>query len=125
MAVTNEDLTRASRGLYRYLLDTHWNGYALAGPDPGIRFNARIGRFVKSYLHALPWRDALVYAQAQKYWIMSNWRMAEGNLIDARHAQSVAVACAEYLLAIQHAKGYWEYPNQEWKGRSDTKGVGG
>ena len=47
---------------------------SLSGPDPGIRFNTRVGRFVKSYFSLLPWSDNLVYMQAQGYWIFGNWQ---------------------------------------------------
>ena len=61
----DDKLAEVSQSLYRHLLEAHWNGESLTGPDPGIRFNARIGRFVKNYVPWLPWRDQLVYQQAQ------------------------------------------------------------
>ena len=118
--VTKDELLQASSCLYQYLLKTHWNGRAVAGSDPGIRFNSRIGRFIKSYTRFLPWLDDMVYVQAQKYWIMSNWRVAEMGLADAQQCKDVARACADYLLAIQCREGYWEYPNKEWGGRIAT-----
>ncbi len=39
---------QAAISLHRYMVGRHWTGHALVGPDPGIRFNYRIGRFVKS-----------------------------------------------------------------------------
>ena len=36
--------------LHRYLVTNHWIGHTLIGPDSGIRFNYRIGRFIKSAL---------------------------------------------------------------------------
>ncbi len=118
--VTKDELLQAASCLYRYLLTTHWNGNAVAGSDPGIRFNSRIGRFIKSYTRFLPWSDDMVYAQAQKYWIMSNWLVGEMELADAQQCEEIAVACADNLRAIQRPKGYWEYPNKEWKGRIAT-----
>ena len=118
--VTKDELRQAGRRLYQYLLTTHWRGDVLTGPDPGIRFNSRIGRFAKSYTSFLPWSDDMVYVQAQKYWIMSNRLVAEMNLADVRQSEEIAVACAEHLRAIQHPDGYWEYPNKEWKGRIAT-----
>ncbi len=107
----------AATGLHDYLVKTHWNGLALKGPDPGIRFNARFGRFVKSSLSFLPWSDNIAYAQAQKYWIASNWLMADLGLADKSRCQEMAVACSEYLLTAQRPEGYWEHPNREWKDR--------
>src|SRR5947199_9643869 len=100
--------------LHGYLLKRHWNGQALKGPDPGIRFNWRVGRFVKGYLDFLPWRDDLVYVQGQGYWILGNYLMAD--LLDDERYAEIALACSEYVLRAQHPEGYWEYPNPEWKG---------
>ena len=61
------ELTGATQRLYTYILEQHWNGDAIVGPDPGIRLNARMGRFVKTYLGFIPWSDDLVYLQAQGY----------------------------------------------------------
>ncbi|MDX1428974.1 MAG: hypothetical protein R3282_01750, partial [Rhodothermales bacterium] len=61
-----EALTAAASRLHRSLRSAHWDGSTLSGPDPGIRFNARIYRFAKSYTRFVPWRDDRTYAQAQK-----------------------------------------------------------
>jgi hypothetical protein len=113
-------VTDAATRLYAYLLREHWNGRTLAGPDYGIRFNARAGRFIKSYLSFVPWKDNLVYAQAQGYWILDNWSMADLGLRDQDHCREIAVACSDYLLSAQRPDGYWEYPNPEWKDRIAT-----
>jgi hypothetical protein len=95
----------------------HWNGEALEGPDSGIRFNSRIGRFVKSYSRFLPWSDRMIYFQAQAYWIKANWLLADmGN----REAERIALGCTEFVLSQQQPEGFWEYPNPEWKGRIAT-----
>jgi glycosyltransferase involved in cell wall biosynthesis len=104
--------------LHQYLIDRHWNGRALIGPDVGIRFNSRLGRFVKSYLRAIPWRDSYYYVQAQSYWILSNWRLCA--LSGEGFYRDVAVRCSDYLLQRQRDDGAWEYPNVEWKGRVAT-----
>ncbi len=57
---------RAAAKLHGYLIQAHWNGDALVGPDPGIRFNTRVGRFIKSYFSLLPWTDNLIYMQAAR-----------------------------------------------------------
>jgi hypothetical protein len=112
------EIMDAAVRLHGYLVKRHWNGQALEGPDPGIRFNWRVGRFVKGYLDFLPWRDDLVYVQGQGYWILGNYLMAD-LLNDERYAE-IALACSEYVLRAQHPEGYWEYPNPEWKGRVAT-----
>lgn len=106
--------------LHRHVVKQHWNSRAVVGPDPGIRFNARIWRFLKSYLWFVPWADNLAYAQAQKYWILANWQMNDLGLAEATACREMALACTDYLLSIQHPDGYWEYPNPEWKGRIAT-----
>lgn len=112
------ELAGATQRLYTYILKQHWNGAAIVGPDPGIRLNARIGRFVKTYLGFIPWSDDLVYLQAQGYWVFDNWLMAD--LWDGQEYGDVARACSDYILAAQRPEGYWDYPNPEWKGRIAT-----
>ncbi|MDX1522315.1 MAG: hypothetical protein R3264_11855 [Anaerolineae bacterium] len=118
MSFTTTDLKTAAHNLHGYLLKEHWTGQALVGPDPGIRFNARIGRFIKGYLNFLPWSDNLVYLQAQGYWIFNNWLLAE--LAGEDHYRHLALACSDYVLAAQQPDGYWPYPNPEWRGRVAT-----
>lgn len=118
MTVTDRSLVHAASRLHGYLVKEHWNGQALVGPDSGVRFNARIGRFVSSYLDFLPWPDSYVYLQAQGYWILANWLMAD--LLNKGQCRDIALACSEYVLAAQRPEGYWEYPNPEWKGRVAT-----
>ncbi len=90
----------------------------LLGPDPGIRFNARIGRFLKSYLPSLFSSEQLVYTQAQSYWTLANWDLYDfaGTEAFAKHARETS----ERVLDRQTDSGYWEYPNPEWKGRVAT-----
>lgn len=114
------ELRNAAKGLYRHIHATHWNGCAVTGPDPGIRFNARIFRFAKSYLSFLPWQDRLTYAQAQKYWINANWLARDLGLLAEYQPSELAAACADELHRRQRPEGYWEYPNPEWKGRIAT-----
>ncbi len=105
-------------GLYEYMITRHWNGRALMGPDPGIRFNYRIGRFIKSYLPNRNWNDDLYYLQSQGYWVFDNWRLF-ALTGDARY-QDVAIKTSEYMLTRQRPDGAWDYPNPEWKGRVAT-----
>ena len=101
--------------LHQYLVANHWNGHGLIGPDPGIRFNYRIGRFVKGYLRNLPWNDMYYYLQAQGYWVISNWVLF--NRTQAEMYRDIALRCSEYMLELQRSDGAWEYPNPEWRGR--------
>jgi len=118
MTISTDVLLNAATRLHSYLLKEHWNGQAIVGPDPGIRFNSRVGRFGKSYLNFLPWSDNYIYMQAQGYWIFDNWLMVD--LLSSEQGKDVALGCSEYVLAAQRPEGYWEYPNPEWKGRIAT-----
>ncbi len=104
--------------LHHYLVDANWTGQALIGPDTGVRFSYRIGRFIKSYLRGLPWRDAYYYVQGQEYWILANWRLHALTGQDAY--RDIAVHCSEYMLTQQRDDGAWEYPHVEWKGQFAT-----
>lgn len=117
-AVTLGDRLPAALRLHTYLVQRHWDGRALRGPDVGVRFNYRIWRFIKGLLPFVQWNDNYCYVQAQGYWILSNWRMYSV----FNHAQyaELATACSEYLLAQQLDDGAWVYPNPEWSGRVAT-----
>ena len=110
-------LSAAGR-LHSYLERSHEVGGDLIGADPGIRFNARIGRFLKSYASFVRWSDDLVYLQAEGYWILDNWLLSDIHG-DGRYQEN-AVRTSESVLARQKEAGYWEYPNPEWKGRIAT-----
>ncbi len=114
----NSQCLQAANDLYRYLIQVHWDGNALRGPDPGMRFNTRVGRFVKSYTSFLPWTDNMTYMQAQGYWIFDNWEMFD--LTGDESAKTIALSCAETVIEMQTPQGYWEYPNLEWKHRIAT-----
>ena len=108
----------AATRLHGYLVSHHWQGKRLVGPDPGIRFNYRIGRFLKSYMGARPWGDDLYYLQGQGYWVLGNWRLWE--LTGDNAYREIAVAASESMLAEQSEEGAWGYPNPEWAGRIAT-----
>ena len=120
MTVSVHTLTDAAHSLHAHLVKKHWNGQVLQGPDYGIRFNARIGRFIKSYLDFLPWSDDYIYTQAQKYWILDNWLMSDLGLANQETCQEMAITCSEYVLSMQRPEGHWEYPNPEWRHRIAT-----
>ena len=96
----------------------HWTGHALIGPDPGIRFNYRIGRFIKSYLRQVRWGDDYYYLQGQGYWTLGNWRLFD--LLGEAIYRDIAVRCSASMLTAQRPDGAWNYPNPEWKGRVAT-----
>jgi hypothetical protein len=113
-----DDYMLAALKLHHYVVGRHWNGQALIGPDTGIRFNYRIGRFIKSYLRGVPWRDDYYYLQGQGYWVLANWRLLA--LTGQDSYRDIALRCSECMLTQQRDDGAWEYPNVEWKGRVAT-----
>lgn len=104
--------------LHEYLVAGHWDGHRLIGPDVGIRFNSRIGRFIKSYLRRAQWNDDYCYMQAQGYWVLDNWQLF--SLFGQEKYRDIAVRCSESMLAQQREDGAWNYPNPEWRGRIAT-----
>lgn len=109
---------RAAIELHGYLARRHWTGYGLVGPDPGIRLNYRVGRFLKSYLGRHSWNDDYYYLQAQGYWTLANWRLFDCTG-DERYRE-LAVRDSIGMLACQRDDGAWPYPNVEWQGRVAT-----
>lgn len=103
--------------LHRYLSREYGASGALVGPDPGVRFNYRLWRFLKSATRWYPWRDERCFMQTQGYWVLANWRMAA-----AGHptAASLATACCEQIMAAQRADGAWVFPDPEWRDRVTT-----
>lgn len=108
----------AAKKLHQFLVSKHWNGEALIGPDPGVRFNYRIGRFIKSYIRRVRWNDDLYYLQAQGYWVLGGWKLF--TRIGEEAYRDIAVRCSKYILKQQRDDGAWDYPNPEWKGRTTT-----
>jgi hypothetical protein len=109
---------QAARSLQRYVVEHHWKDHILVGPDPGIRFNYRIGRFIKSAVGRGMWRDDLYYIQAQGYWVLANLELHRRTQAPAY--LEVATQCARSMMAHQAEDGSWAYPNPEWKGRIAT-----
>src|SRR5262245_51060843 len=108
---------RAALRLHEYLLRTHWKK-GLVGPDPGVRFNYRIGRFAKSLLRCMHWHDDLYYLQAQGYWVLGNWGLFDRTA--AERFYDIAMHCSADIVSRQRDDGAWDYPNPEWKGRLAT-----
>ena len=109
---------RAAERLHQYLVTQHWTGSGLVGPDPGIRFNYRIGRFIKSQLRGVAWGDELYYLQGQGYWVLANWYLFGRTGVEAY--RDFAMRCSARILAEQRDDGAWDYPNPEWRGRVAT-----
>ena len=116
--VSTEALLQSARSLHGYMLKRHWQSGAVVGPDSGVRFNARVGRFIKSYLGFLSWSDEYAYIQSQTYWILSNWLMFD--LTGNAQFEKLALQGTEFVCEKQRPEGYWEYPNPEWKNRIAT-----
>jgi hypothetical protein len=108
----------AGMRLHDYMVAHHWTGDALVGPDPGIRFNYRIGRFIKSYVPQVDWGDNYYYLQCQGYWALANWRLFD--LLGESRYRDIAVRCSASMLDTQRPDGAWDYPNPEWRGRIAT-----
>jgi hypothetical protein len=115
------DVFQGAQLLFKYLCDAHWDGAALVGPDSGVRFNARFGRFAKSYISSAGGRhfkDNYTYEQSMGYWIRSCWIL---DVIDPTFgSRSIALAATEGILRRQQAAGFWVYPNPEWDDRIAT-----
>jgi hypothetical protein len=108
----------AALALHGYLERTHVRDGALIGPDPGVRLNYRVGRFLKNYVRFVPWRDDSYYLQAQGYWILANWRLFD--LTGEPRHRDAAVAASRQVVSRQAADGSWSYPSREWGGRVAT-----
>jgi uncharacterized protein YyaL (SSP411 family) len=98
----------ASIRLHQYLVDQHWDGQVLVGPDPIGKINWRITRFVKSYSRWLPWKDSLVYMQGQGYWIRSNLILFE--LTGDPRYLDLASRTARSIVSRQLDSGAWAHP---------------
>src|SRR6266545_7817980 len=108
-------MLRAAVGLHDYLARRHVREGALLGPDSGVRFNYRAGRFLKSYLRFVRWHDDYYYLQAQGYWILANWRLFD--LTGDSRYRDHAVGASRQVVARQGTDGSWTYPNPAWQGR--------
>lgn len=113
-------LLRSATRLHEHLRSRHWSGQYLVGPDPGIRFNSRIWRFVKSAARAVDWRDDLVYLQGQGYWVLANLELAAALPNSSDDHLYLAAAAADGIVSLQRPDGSWAYPNPEWQGRVAT-----
>ena len=108
----------SARKLREYMRDAHWTDGGLLGPDAGVRFEARIGRFLKSYLWPRRFENQYYYLQAQAYWVLGNWAFYD--IEPGSSYRDVAWKCARQILDRQLDDGSWTYPHPEWKGRIPT-----
>jgi len=97
----------AANRLHTYIVNTHWNGQAISGPDPVGKLNWRIIRFVRSYTRWLPWPNNLVYLQGQGYWIEANLFLAHLKKEDAflEYIQKTA----RFMAGQQLESGVWAH----------------
>lgn len=98
----------ASLKLHKYIIEKHWDGQAIVGPDPIGKINWRITRFVKSYTRWLPWKETLAYLQGQSYWIRANLRLFQLTGND-RYLDFVE-RCSDFIVQKQLDNGAWEHP---------------
>ena len=108
---TREVLIESAERLHFYLYRTHYKGGILHGPDPGVRFNLRAWRFLKSALDFVPWGDDYVFTQTQGYWVLGNWQLFDAT--GEPRYRDIAIRCSEATLGLETDAGYWKYPLPE------------
>jgi hypothetical protein len=101
----------AARRLHAYLSSRHLHNGRLAGADQGVRWNIRLGRFVKSYLPALRPRERFYFLQGQAYWACASWTLGDLTKDPAFHA--AARAATQVIATTQRPDGAWDYPLPE------------
>lgn len=104
-------LLEASKRLHACLARRHYTQGLLHGPDPGVRFNLRLWRFLKDALEFFPWGDDYVFTQTQGYWVLSNWLLYDATGND--NYRQIALESTEATLARETSEGYWAYPLPE------------
>jgi hypothetical protein len=100
------------------MFENFWDGHRILGPDPGLMFNLRVLRFVKSYVPSMSRVDKNYFLQAQGYWIKDNWDLFK--LSGKSIHKEVAIACSNYVVESQKSDGSWEYPLKEWQSYVST-----
>lgn len=108
---TNATLIESAERLHSSLSRTHYADGILHGPDPGVRFNLRAWRFLKSAFDFIPWGDDYVFTQTQGYWVLGNWLLHDAT--GQPRYREIAIRCSEATLAMQVDDGYWKYPLPE------------
>jgi len=98
----------AAHKLHEYIVNQHWNGQAIIGPDPIGKTNWRVTRFVKSYFPRLLSEDRYIYLQGQAYWIMGNLALLE--LTHQAGYLDIVEQCADHIVQRQPPDGAWRHP---------------
>jgi hypothetical protein len=101
----------AARRLHAHLGARHLHDGRLSGADQGVRWNIRVGRFVKSYLPFLKPRERYFFLQGQAYWACASWTLGELTKDPAFH--EAARAATRVIAATQRPDGAWDYPLPE------------
>jgi hypothetical protein len=101
----------AARRLHAHLAARHLHDGRLAGADQGVRWNIRVGRFVKSYLPFLKPRERFYFVQGQAYWASASWTL--GDLTRDPAFPDAARAATRVIAATQRPDGAWDYPLPE------------
>lgn len=108
---SRQELLEAALRLHAHLARRHYRDGLLRGPDAGLRFNLRAGRFLKSALHFLPWGDDYLFMQTQGYWVLANWMLYEST--GEPRFRQLALESTEATLRLQSSGGFWSYPLPE------------
>jgi hypothetical protein len=99
---------QAARRLHAFLLARCWDGRTLGGPDQGVRWQLRLGRFVSNYVPWLERPERFVFQQGQGYWVWSNWLLFD--LIGEPRFRDLALVATQATADAQLADGSWTYP---------------
>ncbi len=111
---TRRQILASCEGLYAYLLSRHYADGLLHGPDPGVRFNWRFWRFLKSAFSFVPWGDDYIFMQTQGNWALANWALFDAS--GQPGFRDMALEAAEAVMALETSEGYWHYPLPERRG---------
>jgi hypothetical protein len=109
--VNAHPLVASARALHGHLAARHLHDGRLAGADQGVRWNIRIGRFVKSYVPALRPRERHWFLQGQGYWALGCWTL--GDLTGEPAFHEAARAATRVVREAQRPDGAWDYPLPE------------
>ncbi|HRW06600.1 MAG TPA: hypothetical protein P5121_15960, partial [Caldilineaceae bacterium] len=107
-AITPAVVEQAIDQLYGYIVQHHWTGAVIAGPDPVGKLTWRVTRFVRSYVPWLPGAASYVYLQAQGYWVRTNLHLYA--LRREEFYRATAAACADAIVKCQRGDGSWLHP---------------
>lgn len=94
--------------LHRYLVNEHWTGNNLAGPDPVGKIHWRVTRFLRSYFPWIPYEDQYIYLQGQSYWIKSNQVLYQ--ITNEQKYFDLIENTSNYIVDQQLIDGAWLHP---------------